>query len=365
MKSEDDVVARLRESVSRISPPSGRIEGVIARTSHRRKVRKLSALLVGAVVLGAVAAPLVLLLPLGGDRPTGHGPAAASGTFIDVGGVGVSVPDSWYGRVYYVSGYTRPVIQIATFTLPDTTDIAAASARGLIGSRDVLMALVEYSAVCPCPGFDTVPLPLTIASADFSTPFDVWHQMPPQATDVPETHALARRTFESSGRFFDLWVEFGQRPPSPALVDKVNSILATLTIGTYSSPTQPDGLCNQWSPPKDPDCPETIWLYSVLATAGFEVINDPNESTLIGKVGADRFFIWTRQAEGSLADRGLPVFSTISDVTLYGDSSQVVWRAQGIDVWVAPGPFDGDSIPGIEALNVLVNTTTRTPEPGS
>lgn len=367
MKIEDQVAGWLRDSIARVSPPKGRLEDVIARARHRHRVRRLGALLAGAFVLAAFVVPLILLLPLsGGPANVKRNMAGTSTTeMIDVGGVRVSVPDSWYGRVFYLPGYTRPVFQLATFSLPDTTDIPATSARSLMGAQDVLLVLVEYSAICPCPGFDPTTMPLTIAPDDFSTPFDVWDQLPPQPAEVPVAHALARRTFEVNGRSFDLWIEFGQRPADPASVDRVNAVLASLSIGDYVYPTQPDGLCNQWSPPKDPDCPETVWLKSVLAISGFNIVDDPDESTLVGQVGADRFFIWTKPGEEPLADGGLPVLATIGSATLYGDGSQIVWRAQGLDVWVAPGPLAGDKIPGLDILKGLVEATTRTPMTGS
>jgi hypothetical protein len=277
-----------------------------------------------------------------------------------VGGIEVTVPEGWDGRVYYVSGYPRPVVRVASFELPALDGITAGTARSLMLEDDALISLTEYIHCPPCPGFDPTTLPLTLESADFEAPFDVAENLLPQDGDVPDAHDFARRTFETNSRFFDLWVEFGKVPVPGSTLSVVNEVLASLTVDTYSPPPQPDGVCNEWSPPKDPDCSTTVWLKSLLSAAGFEPVDDPDEQTLVGVGAGARFFIWVQEPHGTLEEKGFPVWGVVDGTPVYGGEQTLVWRAQGFDVWIAQGPFAGDLIPDRTGVEALVRATMHT-----
>jgi hypothetical protein len=287
---------------------------------------------------------------------------ASSARTLSAGGIQASIPDGWEGKVYQIRGYTRPVVRIATFPLPDEDDVEASKARSDMREDDVLIDLTEYSAVCPCPGFVQIDLPVSLDAEAFEAPFDVWHDIPPQSAAVPTYHAFARRTFAVDDRFFDLWVEFGRTPAPDETVSAVNALLKSLTISTYEPPQQPDGLCNEWSLQKDPDCPQTIWIKSVLSEAGFAVVDSAEESTLVGRGEGAKFFIWTREPTAPLEESGLRYQSTIEGVDVYG-GTHLVWRAQGLNVWIAPGPEGGDEIPDEAGLSSLVRASLGTPYP--
>jgi hypothetical protein len=289
-------------------------------------------------------------------KPTPGSEPSISEETLEIGGVHVEIPSGWSGRVYYIHGYTRPVLRLATFVLPETDDIEASMARSLMQTDDVLVNLTEYTAVCPCPGFDSLSPPYTLRNEDLEAPFDVWHDLPPQEPDVPPDRSLGRRTFEAEHRFFDLWVEFGHAAPPQDAVDTVNGVLASFSIGDFEPPLQPDGLCNEWSLNKDPDCPKTIWIKSVLAKAGFSVVDSPQEATLVGEGVGARFFIWVREPTEPLESFDLKRYAVIEEVQVYG-GSQRVWRAQTLNVWIAPGPDGQDVLPDDEQLARLVKAT--------
>jgi hypothetical protein len=226
----------------------------------------------------------------------------------------------------------------------------------MMQSKDVLVNLTEYTTICPCPGFDSMSSPYALRNEDFETPFEVWHDLPPQESDVPSDHSLGRRSFEAEHRFFDLWVEFGQSPPPQDAVATVSEVLSSLSVGDFEPPLQPDGLCNEWSPNKDPDCPTTIWIKSVLAEAGFSVVDSPQESTLVGEGSGARFFIWVREPIEPLASFNLKRYAIIEGVQIYG-GSQLVWQAQNLNVWIAPGPDGQDVLPDHEQIAQLVDAT--------
>lgn len=327
------------------------------RTSVLRWRRRAGLFVTTALVLGGDVLPVAALLPLGGARRGVDRSTEASGSteqVLAVGGIRVTLPEGWDGRAYYIHGYTRPVIRLATFPLPESDDIGASGARLLMREGDILLGLTEYSAICPCPGFDPTSFPLALAPEDFETPYDVWHDLPPQEDAVPVSHDFARRTFVENDRFVDLSVEFGPSPASQDLISDVGVVIASFAIGDFEPPSQPDGLCHEWILPKDPDCPQTIWLKALLFEAGLEAIDDPQESTLVGQGGGAKFNIWVREPTFPLED--LPLLYTVEGVQVYG-GEYLVWRAQGQTVSIANFEEGRDTMPDENGLAALVNAT--------
>jgi hypothetical protein len=367
----DEVGERLRDSLRDVPVPEGRIGDVIRRVEARQKRtrwrRQVGWVAVAALLLLGIVLPLAGLLPLGGSQEATDGtarPGASTEQTFSVGGVQASLPGGWDGRWYYIQGYTRPVIRLATFTLPATDDIQASGARAAMQEGDVLVGLTEYSSICPCPGFDRANLPLSLAPEDFENPYDVWNELPPQSDAVPPGHDLARRTFESNHRSFDLWVEFGHDPASQQAQEAVNAVLASLLIGDYEEPTQPDGICRgEYGPSKDPDCPWTIWIKAVLSEAGFDVVDSPQEQTLIGEGDGARFFIWTKEAPVPPGGYPHPRYAEVDGVVIYGGQQDLLWRVQGLEVRLAPGPDGTDRIPDKEGVVRLVRATMEVPYP--
>jgi len=359
---DDDARNRLLDTLEGVPAPPRRIDDVLRRMRARRTSvvrwrRRASWFVASALVFTGVVLPDAALLPLGGagrgiDRSTEA--RGATEQLLAVGGIRVTLPEGWDGRAYYIHSYTRPVIRLATFPLPESDDIGASGARSSMREGDILLGLTEYSAICPCPGFDQTSFPLALAHEDFETPHDVWHDLPPQEDAVPVSHDFARRTFVENDRFVDLWVEFGQNPPSQDLISDVGAVIASFAIGDFEPPSQPDGLCHEWILPKDPDCPQTIWLKAVLSEAGFEAIDDAQESTLVGQGGGAKFNIWVREPTFPLED--LPLVYTVEGLRVYG-GEYLVWRAQGQIVSIANFEDGRDTMPDENGLAALVKAT--------
>jgi hypothetical protein len=370
MGMRDEVRDRLRDSLRDVPVPRGRIDDVFERVAVRqmriRWRRQMGWVAVAALLLVGIIVPLVSLLPLG-EQPGTDGATREGGSgeeIFSVGGVQVALPEGWDGRWYYIEGYTRPVVRLATFALPDADDIEGSEARARMQEGDVLLGLAEYTSICPCPGFEQASLPLSLAPGDFEDPYDVWHDLPPQSDVVPPSHVLARQTFETNHRYFDLWVEFGEEPASQQAQEAVSSVLASLQIGDYEEPTQPDGVCRgEYGPSKDPDCPGPIWIKSVLSEAGFQVVDSPQEQTLVGQGDGARFFIWIKEARAPLEEYDYPRYGVVDGVVIYGGEESLIWRAQGLDVWIAPGPEGTDTIPNQDGVARLVRATTEVPYP--
>jgi hypothetical protein len=79
MKLDDEIRDRLERSLVSVSPPPTEVEPVMHRARSLRRRRRAVAVLVGAVAVVALVAPLVVLAPLGGDEevPRTIGPEPA------------------------------------------------------------------------------------------------------------------------------------------------------------------------------------------------------------------------------------------------------------------------------------------------
>jgi hypothetical protein len=236
--NEDEVLGnRLRERLPRDAPPPVDLERVARRAGRLRARRRALAGVGAAVLAAAVAVPLVLLAPLGGDH--GRRPAQATesppaaGSVVEGHGLSIHVPTGWDGRVYYNPEGGVRVLQVSNLELspvppagPD--DDLASMTRARMGKDDVVVVLWDL-LYCPCQGFDAIDGPVAIEPVDAGIEGEVRGQL------------LARRLFRRDGRFFDLRASFGVEHPDPLLVRQVNDVLATLRIEPATEPAVRDG----------------------------------------------------------------------------------------------------------------------------
>lgn len=178
-----------------------------------RGPRTLAGLAAAAVLVAAIALPLVLLSRLG----TGPREGRTTGRAVDRYGVHLDLPAGWDSRTFQ-SGDTRYVL-LANFEIPPGGVVSPADLREGLGADQVTVFLQDLTEICPCGGFEQLQGPASITPSDM-TSFE----------GVPNEHAFGRRTFVASGRSFDLWVEFGSRPAPTAVLGDVNDVLATLRI---------------------------------------------------------------------------------------------------------------------------------------
>jgi hypothetical protein len=131
-------------------------------------------------------------------------------------GVSVTVPARWHGRLYERPG-GLPILHMGNFRLPPNDDDFGTKATMTLSGRGIFIVLLESKTRI---GFKHVRLPLQIRRADFL----------PRFKGVPPSHAFARRRFATSNRSFSLWVQFGQRKPSGAMLSRANTVIGTLLI---------------------------------------------------------------------------------------------------------------------------------------
>jgi hypothetical protein len=202
--SEPDVATRIvRALVDRtareIAAPSEGAKTAIGRARAHRRLRIAGVLTASLVATAALVLPLIMLLALRNYRESpSQTPPTPDSVILDEGGLRLMVPAGWLARADFLSGYTRKILQVATFPLPPLSDAEATSARALIGPHDVLIVMVEHQDPCggSDPMFPRMVGPVSIEARDFGSPHDVCDPPLPALRDVPEDHALARKTFE-------------------------------------------------------------------------------------------------------------------------------------------------------------------------
>lgn len=136
-------------------------------------------------------------------------------------GLSVTVPARWYGRIYERAG-GLPILHAANFRLPANDDDFATKGTLRMGSQGIFIILLESNT----KDFKNARLPIQIRRADLL----------PRFKGVPPSHGFAQRRFSTRNRRFSLWVEFGQRKPSDAMLSRANVVLGTLLITAQRFP---------------------------------------------------------------------------------------------------------------------------------
>jgi hypothetical protein len=137
-------------------------------------------------------------------------------------GVSMTVPAKWHGRIYERPG-GLPILHAANFRLPANDDDFATKGTLRMGSEGILIVLLESRTK---NGFKYARLPIRIQRSDFLSRFK----------GIPPSHAFALRRFTTRSRRFSLWVQFGQRRPSNAMMSRANIVLGTLLITAQRFP---------------------------------------------------------------------------------------------------------------------------------
>jgi len=137
-------------------------------------------------------------------------------------GVSVTVPARWDGRIYRRPG-GLPILHVANFRLPANDDDPGTKASVRMGSRGIFIVVLERDAKT---GFTHMRLPIQIRRSDFLPGFK----------GIPVSHAFTQRRFETSNRSFSLWVQFGRRKLSNAMLSRANTVIGTLLITAHRFP---------------------------------------------------------------------------------------------------------------------------------
>src|SRR5207247_3954928 len=111
-----------------------------------------------------------------------------------------------------------PILETSTVPITDLYD--GSSARKQLGPDDLYILLTENEAVAA--HYEPVSLPVSIRPEDACPTCEVADD----GTSPPPDHTLFYRAFATSGRQFDLWVEFGTATVSADQLARVNGVLA-------------------------------------------------------------------------------------------------------------------------------------------
>ncbi|MDQ3857907.1 MAG: hypothetical protein M3327_05590 [Actinomycetota bacterium] len=107
---------------------------------------------------------------------------------------------------------------------------------------------------------------------------------------------------------------------------------------------------------------EAEWLRHVLEVSGHRVAGTTG-SALIGRGRRSRFFVWTTESARPIRETAEPaeLLGRFAGVPIYGDRNRLVWRAQGLNVWLERGPRGDSQLPQRGKLATLVLVTKRLP----
>src|SRR5438045_982039 len=197
MTDDDAVRVAVRRALGSASAPDPALERVEGRARRLRRRAIVAAVVASTLVLAGIGVPLALLASLGGDQ------AVAGAGQLDAFDVGLTLPDGWDGRISWTTDQVGPVMQAATFPLPQPGDDFLRRAMKAMGPDDIVLTVHDFSPSCPCTGFAAASLPASISAADVvSDPgFD-------------PGHAYAERALQTGSRWLVLGVAFGTDPPS-------------------------------------------------------------------------------------------------------------------------------------------------------
>jgi hypothetical protein len=100
------------------------------------------------------------------------------------------------------------------------------------------------------------------------------------------------------------------------------------------------------------------WLRRVIEVAGYEVLGCTT-SAWVGVTPITQFTIWA--TEPWRRPPGMRRVTEKDPIGAYTDGTRVVWEAQGLAIWVAPGPNTGDRLPGQTAFAWLQGSSKGLP----
>jgi hypothetical protein len=163
-------------------------------------------------------------------------------TDLTAHGIQVTLPTGWEGRLFrrprageiaaadaHVQGAaaapaesTNAVLHVSTIALPPGIGDFASGAVDKLGDDDVIVVLFEYDPeAAGTPLFKAAGIPRVLQADDFS---------PNVMQRAVRGQAGVQRFFHDQGRAFCLYVVIGSFARRSDLVQRVNQVLATLTI---------------------------------------------------------------------------------------------------------------------------------------
>jgi hypothetical protein len=278
-----------------------------------------------------------------GSGPIGTSPSPGWLSHSDEAGVTIDTPADWTFNGDPVPALRSPALLFMTGTGPIPTggDCAPSAAIAQLPANGGLFAIEEYASVEQPYEFQARPDHFVLGS--LVGPLECWDA---QAYVI---------LFQDGGRFFQVFAILGSEAPA-SLTQLVEQSLDSLVVTPSGNDDTLAKSCSQglWT-----SCPEAAWVYQVLTHAGVEHLGSLGDSAILGLAGNQSFAIWTSQQDMNLgSDCQLIAASRVCTL-----GSRLVWRAQGVLVWLEPALSPQQSLkttpgfPGTSDLKQLVSAT--------
>jgi hypothetical protein len=327
---------RLRAALVLVEPPPADLGGVVARARRRRASRLAATLAVAAVVLAAgVALPLTVLAPGGHERlPAKPAPAPVAGArpatlpapppgwvwHRDAADrVAFQTPATWHVSADTgVNVVPKALFMAGTGPLPAGGECAPTRAIKALPRDGALFFVIEYKASQDINPYMSPPRPDRLSLGPLLGPFECIGE---------RTHLLL---FRDANRFFQIHVLFGRDAPSSLRV----AVLASLESFRPEPATVSlaERCRRQWV-----FCPEAAWAFRVTDRAGLFHWGNTGKAVQVGpwdpQDPSRRLEVWTTRG-GPLPPPGFDRVALVDGITVYGDGRRLLWRVQGLNVWV-------------------------------
>jgi hypothetical protein len=219
-------------------------------------------------------------------------PATTPVDEIDEFGVAIDLPAGWDGRLYAWAS-SPPILELSTLPLDRHTP-----GNPMVPNRDLLTSSGDASILLAesdvlDPGYEDTAWPVSIGVGDRCGGCEVLDD----GTVSPLDHELFHRAFETGGRSFDLYVEFGSEPDGAGL-QAINDLLARLVIDPMPGATTDERLLELppgWFDQADP-LPAMIDPVIVVAAGSWEFPEHPlyacGEQPALEAMPRDDAFLW-------------------------------------------------------------------------
>jgi hypothetical protein len=366
MTDDQMVGQRLRADLERIQAPEPQLDQLFDRARRRRTRRLAAAWAVVGLVFVGLGVSLVLQSPLRGAGPASPAttptpsatrppsaqrlalPPAQSGwawRVDQVAGVAIQAPKGWTFKTAVV-GVAEPtaLIALGTGSIPSGGDCAPTAAIRALPKDGVLLWVLEYRN--PETPYEFPPR---------RARFDLGPLLGPFECVGERTHLVS---FRQAGRFFQVHVMFGPEAAATLRADAV-AALSSLTPEPRGASTQQQCQQGGWI-----YCPEAAWVFQIINQADYFHWGNTGKAIEAGPKGGPetaKVNIWATKAEPGGLQTRYRLVAVAEGVTIYGDSTTLVWRAQGLDVRVQPGAGSRAALPSGKALDRLVKASLQTP----
>ncbi len=249
----------------------------------------------------------------------------------DDAGVSIDTPAAWNFNGDPVPRLWGPAMLFAVGTGPVPTggDCAPRPAIDALPKDGALFTLQEYGAVDEPYTFS--PRPDQFVLGPLLGPFECFGV---------KAHEIE---FQDGGRFIQVFAMFGADAPA-SLRQEVEQSLDSLQVNPLPPSAQPTADCGRgrWT-----SCPEAAWVYQVINRAHVVHLGHRGVQAILGVVGKRSFALWTTSSGQDVPSGQCRV---VAGAKVCQVGTRLVWRAQGLLLWVEPAPSPYSSLRTTPAL---------------